>query len=107
MGYIDKLLQVMYWILYFGLIIGFSLFYAQIALNPKDLSDQLRKRAVVLPGLRPGIQTTFFLRKVIQRLSFIGSFLLGITDLTGLSISSLIILIGILADIEREIISIV
>ena len=119
--YIDKLLQVMYWILYFGLIIGFSLFYAQIALNPKDLSDQLRKRAVVLPGLRPGIQTTFFLRKVIQRLSFIGSFLLaiaatlpniiailfGITDITGLSISSLIILIGILVDIEREITAII
>merc|ERR1712176_370479 len=119
--YIEKLLQIMYWALYFGLIIVFSSFYSQIALNPRDLSDELRKRAVALPGLRPGIQTTFFLRKVIQRLSFIGSFLLaiaatlpniiailfGITDpTTGLSISSLIILIGIIADVEREIISI-
>lgn len=119
--YIDKFLQTIYWIIYFGLIIVFSLFYAQIALNPKDLSDQLKNRAVALPGLRPGIQTTFFLRKVIQRLSFIGSFLLataatlpniiailfGITDITGLSISSLIILIGILVDIEREIAAII
>lgn len=115
--YIDQFLQILYWVSYFGLIIVFSLFYTQIALNPKDLSDQLTKMAVALPGLRPGIQTTFFLKKVIERLSFIGSFLLalfatlpniiailfGVSDFTGLSISSLIIATGIIIDLEREI----
>jgi preprotein translocase subunit SecY len=54
---------------------------------------------------------------VIERLTFIGSFLLatvatlpniiailfGISDFTGLSISSLVIVTGIIIDLEREI----
>ena len=112
-----EILKITYWLFYFALIIGFSLFYTQIALNPKDLSDQLTKMAVALPGLRPGNQTAFFLKKVIKRISFIGSFLLatsatlpnilvilfGISDYMGLNISSLIIVLGVIIDLEREI----
>jgi len=115
--YIDEFSKIIYWLSYFVLIIVFSLFYTQIALNPKDLADQLKKMAVALPGLRPGNQTAFFLKKVIERLAFIGSFLLatvatlpniisilfGISDFTGLSISSLVIVTGIIIDLEREI----
>jgi len=115
--YIEEFSKIIYWLSYFVLIIVFSLFYTQIALNPKDLADQLKKMAVALPGLRPGNQTAFFLKKVIERLTFIGSFLLaivatlpniiavlfGISDFTGLSISSLVIVTGILIDLEREI----
>jgi len=115
--YIDEFSKIIYWLSYFVLIIVFSLFYTQIALNPKDLADQLKKMAVALPGLRPGNQTAFFLKKVIERLTFIGSFLLatvatlpniisilfGISDFTGLSISSLVIVTGIIIDLEREI----
>lgn len=115
--YIDEFSKIIYWLSYFILIIVFSLFYTQIALNPKDLADQLKKMAVALPGLRPGNQTAFFLKKVIERLTFIGSFLLaivatlpniiailfGISDFTGLSISSLVIVTGIIIDLEREI----
>merc|ERR1712157_314973 len=115
--YMYEISKITYWLFYFVLIIVFSLFYTQIALNPKDLSDQLTKMAVALPGLRPGNQTTFFLKKVIERLTFIGSFLLatvatlpniisilfGISDFTGLSISSLVIVTGIIIDLEREI----
>ena len=115
--YMYEISKITYWLFYFVLIIVFSLFYTQIALNPKDLSDQLTKMAVALPGLRPGNQTTFFLKKVIKRTSFIGSFLLaiaatlpniivilfGISDYTGLNISSLIIILGVIIDLEREI----
>ena len=73
--------------------------------------------AVALPGLRPGNQTAFFLKKLIERLTFIGSFLLataatlpniiailfGISNFSGLGISSLVIITGILIDLEREI----
>ena len=115
--YIDEFSKIIYWLSYFVLIIVFSLFYTQIALNPKDLADQLKKMAVALPGLRPGNQTAFFLKKLIERVTFIGSFLLatvatlpniiailfGRSDFTGLGISSLVIITGILIDLEREI----
>ena len=115
--YIDEFLKIIYWLSYFVFIIVFSLFYTQIALNSKDLADQLKKMAVALPGLRPGNQTAFFLKKLIERLTFIGSFLLataatlpniiailfGRSDFTGLGISSLVIITGILIDLEREI----
>lgn len=114
--YIDEFLKIIYWLFYFIFIIIFSLFYIQIALNSKDLADQLKKMAVALPGLRPGNQTAFFLKKLIERLTFIGSFLLataatlpniiailfGISDFSGLGISSLVIITGILIDLERE-----
>ena len=115
--YIDEFLKIIYWLSYFIFIIIFSLFYIQIALNSKDLADQLKKMAVALPGLRPGNQTAFFLKKLIERLTFIGSFLLataatlpniiailfGISNFSGLGISSLVIITGILIDLEREI----
>ena len=115
--YIDEFLKIIYWLFYFIFIIIFSLFYTQIALNSKDLADQLKKMAVALPGLRPGNQTAFFLKKLIERLTFIGSFLLaiiatvpniiailfGISDFSGVGISSLIIITGIIIDLEREI----
>ena len=52
-------LSFLYWIGYFGLILTFSSFYSTIVLNPKDISDQLQKMAVTIPGIRPGIQTHF------------------------------------------------
>ena len=39
-----------YWIGYFALILAFSSFYSSIVLNPKDISDQLQKSAVKIPG---------------------------------------------------------
>jgi preprotein translocase subunit SecY len=56
--------KFIYWIGYFLLILVFSSFYSTIVLNPKDISDQLQKMAVTIPGIRPGIQTTFYLKQV-------------------------------------------
>ena len=58
--------KFLYWIGYFALILLFSSFYSSIVLNPKDLSDQLQKMAVTIPGIRPGLQTTFYLKQVIK-----------------------------------------
>ena len=106
-----------YWIGYFGLILIFSSVYSAIVLNPKDLSDQLQKLAVTIPGIRPGLQTTFYLKKVIKRITLIGATMLAfitvvpnfiesalnITGLNGLSTTSLLILAGVILDLIREI----
>ena len=109
--------KFIYWIGYFGLILVFSSFYSTIVLNPKDLSDQLQKLAVTIPGVRPGIQTTFYLQQLIKRITFLGSTILAtlvtipnflestlnITSLNGLSTTSLLILAGVVLDLFREV----
>ena len=109
--------KFLYWIGYFGLILAFSSFYSSIVLNPKDISDQLQKMAVTIPGVRPGLQTTFYLKQVIKRITLIGATMLAtltvvpnfiestlnITGLNGLSTTSLLILAGVVLDLIREI----
>ena len=109
--------KIVYWISYFGLILFFSSFYSSIVLNPKDISDQLLKMSVAIPGIRPGVQTTFYLKNVMNRLTFLGSFALALlatlpnlieillqtSSLNGLSTTSLLIMAGVLIDIVREV----
>jgi preprotein translocase subunit SecY len=109
--------KLIYWIGYFALILTFSSFYSSIVLNPKDISDQLQKMAVTIPGVRPGLQTTFYLKQVIKRITLIGATMLAtltvvpnfiestlnITGLNGLSTTSLLILAGVVLDLIREI----
>ena len=110
-------LGFVYWISYFGLILLFSSFYSTIVLNPKDVSDQLQKMAVTIPGIRPGIQTTFYLKQVMKRITLVGATILAvlatvpnfiestlnITSLNGLSATSLLILAGVVLDLVREV----
>lgn len=107
----------LYWIGYFGFILLFSSFYSTIVLNPKDISDQLQKMAVTIPGIRPGIQTTFYLKQVMKRVTLVGAMMLAtlvtipnfiestlsITSLNGLSTTSLLILAGVVLDLVREV----
>ena len=110
-------LKFIYWISYFGLILLFSSFYSTIVLNPKDISDQLQKMAVTIPGIRPGIQTTFYLKRLMNRVTLLGATILAIlatvpnflestlnlTSLNGLSTTSLLILAGVVLDLVREV----
>lgn len=110
-------LKFFYWIGYFLLILVFSTFYSTIILNPKDISDQLQKMAVTIPGIRPGVQTTFYLKQLMKRITLIGATMLAIiatvpnflestlniTSLSGLSTTSLLILAGVVLDLVREV----
>ena len=110
-------LKFVYWIGYFLLILVFSSFYSTIVLNPKDISDQLQKMAVTIPGIRPGVQTTFYLKQLMKRITLIGATMLAtlatlpnfiesqfnITSLSGLSTTSLLILAGVVLDLVREV----
>ena len=110
-------LKFTYWIVYFGLILIFSSFYSTIVLNPKDISDQLQKMAVTIPAIRPGIQTAFYLKQVMKRITLVGAVMLAtlatvpnfiestlsITSLNGLSATSLLILAGVVLDLVREV----
>ena len=110
-------LKFVYWICYFALILVFSYFYSTIVLNPKDISDQLQKMAVTIPGVRPGVKTTFYLKQLMKRITLVGAIMLAIlatvpnfieatlniTSLNGLSTTSLLILAGVVLDLVREV----
>ena len=110
-------LNFLYWIIYFSLILLFSSFYSWVVLNPKDISDQLQKMGVAIPRIRPGKQTAFYLQQVMKRVTLIGALmlatlitvpnflesLLNLNNLNQLSTTSLLILAGVLLDLNREI----
>ena len=111
-----KYSKIIYWISSFILILLFSSFYSTIVLNPKDISDELQKAAVSIPGIRPGLETTFYLKQVMKRVTLIGGVILAIlaslptiieailpiSNLNGFGTTSLLILVGVVLDISRE-----
>jgi preprotein translocase subunit SecY len=116
-----KTSKIIYWISYFILILIFSSFYSTIVLNPKDISQELQKMAVSIPGIRPGLATTFYLKQVMKRVTFFGAIILAllatlpnviegilsISSFNGLGTTSLLILVGVVLDISREMKSII
>lgn len=109
--------KLLYWPVYFLSVISFSNFYSYLVVNPKDIAEELQRGAVAVPGIRPGLQTTFYFKRLLIRLNFIGSMMLAtltvlpnfiestlnLTSLSGLSTTSFLILAGVTLDLAREI----
>lgn len=65
-------------LLMFLLVIFFAYFYASIAFNAKDISENLKKQGGFIPGIRPGISTSDFLTEIASRLTFWGALYLAL-----------------------------
>ena len=70
--------SVLYLIIYFVLIIGFSYFYATIQFNPVEISNNLKRNGGFIPGFRPGKPTSDFIAKVLSKITLFGAIYLGI-----------------------------
>jgi preprotein translocase subunit SecY len=104
-------------LLYFGMIMFFAFFYASIVLPIKDMAENLRRSGRAIQGVKPGRPTAEFLEKTLNRLIFIGATAIGIVailpihveqatgvqTLQGLGSTSLIILVGVAIDTQRQI----
>lgn len=64
-------------IIYVGLIIAFTYFYAFIQVNPENVADNLKKQGAYIPGIRPGINTQNYLTSTLYRLTFVGALFLA------------------------------
>ncbi|MGW8168768.1 MAG: preprotein translocase subunit SecY [Sulfurovaceae bacterium] len=62
----------------FLMVIFFAFFYASIAFNAKDISDNLKRQGGFIPGVRPGEHTKEFLNEVASRLTGFGSVYLAV-----------------------------
>jgi len=71
----------LYFIVYTGLIIFFAYFYTAIIFDPFELADNLKKYGGFIPGIRPGMPTTNYISKVVNRINLPGSIYLAIIAL--------------------------
>ncbi len=76
--------SVLYMVVYFLMIIGFSYFYATIQFNPVEISNNLKKNGGFIPGFRPGIPTSQFISKVLSKITLFGAIYLGIVAIVPL-----------------------
>lgn len=100
----------------FLLVIAFSFFYVTVVFNADELAENLQKQGAFIPGIRPGKQTASFLRKSSFRLTAVGGVFLatlailpnvlvqtGILSATIMSGTGLLIIIGTVLEIKRQI----
>ena len=66
---------------YFLMIFFFSWFYSTIQYDPVEISNNLKKNGVFIPGFRPGKPTADFIQKVINKIVVFGAVYLGIVAL--------------------------
>ncbi len=106
----------MYIVLYFLMIIGFSFFYVTIQYNPIEMANNLRKNGGAIPGQRPGKPTADFIKRVLNKVTFVGALFLGvialfpslfgkISGVYGLTIggTSLMIVVGVALETIQQI----
>lgn len=108
-----------YYLMYVGLIIALTFFYASIMPNmqPKDIADNLKKYGSSIPGVKPGRPTADALDKILTKTTFIGAIGLGIIALVpsfgsyvtkietlqGIGATSLIIMVGVALDLINQV----
>ena len=82
--------SLIYMVVYFLMIIGFSFFYSSIQFNPVEIANNLKKNGGFVPGFRPGKPTVDFIKKVLGKVTMFGSIYLGIVAVCPLIIGKII-----------------
>jgi len=73
--------SVIYCVVYFFLIIGFSYFYSAMQFNPIEIANNMKKNGGFIPGFRPGKPTSDFIAKVINKITLFGAIYLAFVAL--------------------------
>ncbi len=100
------------------IIIAFTYFYTAIAINPKQMSDDMKKNGGFIPGVKPGRRTEDFFDNVLSKITLPGSIFLAIVAILPAFVSlfgvnsqfshfyggtSLLILVGVVLDTLQQI----
>ncbi len=72
---------MLYAVVYFVLILGFSFFYATMQFNPVEVANNLKKNGGFVPGFRPGKPTADFIYRVLNKITLFGAIYLAIIAL--------------------------
>ena len=60
-------------IIYLILTVAFTFFYANVQINPQQLAENFQKNGSYIPGIHTGNETERYVRKVLNRVTFIGA----------------------------------
>ena len=82
--------SVLYLVIYFLMIIGFSYFYATIQFNPVEIANNLKRNGGFIPGFRPGKPTSDFIARVLGKITLFGAIYLGIVAICPLIIGRIL-----------------
>jgi len=111
-----------YAFVYFLFIVAFGMFYAYIAMKPKETAESLQKQSAFIPGIRPGNSTEKYISGVLGRISFAGAIFLAflalfplvarnlivsstgvnLAVLSGIGGTSILIVVGVFLDTMRQ-----
>lgn len=107
--------SLLYNVVYFFLVFGFTYFYTAVVFNPEKVSEDLQKGGGFIPGIRPGKETEKYLGRVLSRLTVVGGVFLGLIAIlpsffrnaigaTNLAIggTSVLILVSVALQLIRE-----
>lgn len=105
-------------IIYLVLTIAFTFFYANIQINPEQLAENFQKNGSYIPGIHTGNETERYVRKVLNRVTFLGAMSLALIaalppvltltvfkDNPGLALggTGLIIVVGVALEVNSQI----
>ena len=81
---------ILYSIIYFFLILGFSYFYSTMQFNPIEVANNLKKNGGFIPGYRPGRPTAEFIQKVLSKITLFGAIYLSVIAIAPIVTQNLI-----------------
>lgn len=73
--------ELVYTIMYIGMILFFAFFYTALTFDPKEIAENLKKQGAFVPGIRPGQQTARYIDGVVSKLTLVGAIYLAIVCL--------------------------
>ena len=107
---------VVYWVLYFWLVVGFTYFYTAVVFQQQNLPETLQKQGGFIPGIRAGRPTADYLNRVLNRITLLGAVFLGVVavapyiaglivgdrGMTTLSSTGILIVVGVVLDTMKQ-----
>ncbi len=108
--------SILYAVLYFILVFLFTYFYTAVTFDPEELSTNLQKNGAFIPGIRPGVPTSEYIAKVLNRITLLGAVFLGfiailpliMQHMTGISTlalggTSVLIVVSVVLDLMKKV----
>jgi preprotein translocase subunit SecY len=104
----------LYQVLYFALVIGFTLFYTMVIFEQMNLPQTLQRQGGFVPGVRPGKTTADYLNGIIRRITFGGAIFLAVVAIlpfitqriTGVNLliqsTAMLIAVGVALDTMKQ-----
>lgn len=108
--------QLVYGVLYFLLVFGFTYFYTAVIFRPDTIAENLQKQGAFIPGIRPGKPTEEYVRWVMSRILLAGALFLSLVAVLPLVIqqftgssnlviggTSILIIVAVIIDMVKQI----